>query len=116
MLHRTAHFSLRGLHLETKSRKKLALSKKPDMRNHMQMTEIRVGSPVSWNERNNVRLTIGLNSMNELKSRVFSKLKPGAAGLCRKSFFVLTKKLIQTFVVAQINFARAEDHNPINRS
>jgi hypothetical protein len=54
--------------------------------------------------------------MNELKSRVSSKFKPAAAGLCRKNFFVPTKKLLQTFVVAQINYARAEDHYPINRN
>lgn len=45
MLHRTAHFSLRELHLENKERKKLALSKKTDMRNHMQMAGVREGAP-----------------------------------------------------------------------
>jgi hypothetical protein len=32
---------LRELHLENESRKKIALSKKQDMNNHMQMTEVR---------------------------------------------------------------------------
>ena len=45
MLHQTAHFSLRELHLEKKKRKKLALSKQTDMRNHMQMAGVREGAP-----------------------------------------------------------------------
>ncbi len=45
MLHRMTHFSLRELHLEKKSRKKIAVSKQMDMRNHMQMTEVREGAP-----------------------------------------------------------------------
>ncbi len=56
---------------------------------------------MNWNERNNVRLTIGLNSMNELKSRVSSKFKPAAAGLCQ-FFFCADKKI-------NANFCRCAD-------
>ncbi len=52
------------------------------MRNHMQMTGFREPERGrAWNYRNNVGLTIRLNSMNELKSSVSSKFKPAAAGI-----------------------------------
>ena len=84
------HFSLRELHLENQSRKKLALSKKTDMRNHMQMTEVREGAP------RNRETMWGLQSVwiPWMNSRVSSGRNGRRA--VPKEFFCPDKKLIQT--------------------
>ena len=94
MLNWTAHFSLRELHLENKKIKKLALSKQSDMRNHMQMAEVREGAPgirgtmwgawIPW--KNWKAVTVSL--------QVGSRRRPPAAGRFCADKKIKTHKLL----------------------